>query len=94
VPVGAVALTGFASQFCFAQAFRHGDATVVVSLDFIRVPLITLVSWWLHAEQLDAFVFLRGGGIAFAKERRSLNIPRSFLTACLATICMQNAFTP
>jgi drug/metabolite transporter (DMT)-like permease len=39
VAVGSVALTGFASQFCLVKAFRHGDATVVVPLDFIRIPL-------------------------------------------------------
>jgi drug/metabolite transporter (DMT)-like permease len=66
VPVGAVVLTGFASQFCLAKAFRHGDAAVVVPLDFIRVPLITLVGWWLYRERLDAFVFLGAGGIVFS----------------------------
>jgi drug/metabolite transporter (DMT)-like permease len=38
----------------------------VVSLDFIRVPLITLVGWWLYGEQLDAFGFLGVGGIVFS----------------------------
>jgi drug/metabolite transporter (DMT)-like permease len=66
VPFEAVALTGFASKFCLAQAFRRGDATIVVSLDFIRVPLITLVGWWLYGEQLDAFGFLGVGGIVFS----------------------------
>jgi drug/metabolite transporter (DMT)-like permease len=37
LPVGAVALTDFTSQFCLFQAFRHGDATVVVTLDFMRI---------------------------------------------------------
>jgi drug/metabolite transporter (DMT)-like permease len=63
LPVGAVALTGFTSHFCLAQAFRHGDATVVVPLDFMRVPLIALVGWWLYGERLDAFVFLGAGVI-------------------------------
>jgi drug/metabolite transporter (DMT)-like permease len=58
LPLGAIALTGFTSHFCLAQAFRHGDATVVVPLDFMRVPLIALVGWWLYGEPLDVFVFL------------------------------------
>jgi hypothetical protein len=31
---------------------------VAVPLDFMRVPLITLVGWWLYGERPDAFVFL------------------------------------
>jgi drug/metabolite transporter (DMT)-like permease len=64
-PVVAVALTGFTSQFCVAQAFRHGDAMVVVPLDFMRVPLIAVVGWWLFGERLDALVFLGAGVIVF-----------------------------
>jgi uncharacterized membrane protein len=55
---GSVAVTGFASQFYLAQAFQDGDATVVVQLDFIRIPLINLAGWWLCAERLESFVFL------------------------------------
>jgi len=58
LPVCAVALSGLASHFCLAQAFRSGDATLVVPLDFMRIPLIALVGWWLYGEALDAYVFL------------------------------------
>jgi hypothetical protein len=37
-----------------------------VPLDFIRIPLITLVGWWLYDERLDVFVFMGVGGIVFA----------------------------
>jgi uncharacterized membrane protein len=43
----------------FAETLHQiGDATVAVPLDFMRVPLITLVGWWLYGERPDAFVFL------------------------------------
>jgi drug/metabolite transporter (DMT)-like permease len=61
LPIGAVALSGLASHFCLAQAFRYGDATLVVPLDFMRIPLIALVGWWLYGEQLDAYVFAGAG---------------------------------
>jgi drug/metabolite transporter (DMT)-like permease len=51
-------VTGLFSHFCVAQALRHGDASLVVPMDFMRVPLIAVVGWWLYREQLDAFVFL------------------------------------
>jgi len=57
LPVGAVALSGLASHFCLAQAFRSGDASLVVPLDFMRIPLIALVGWWLYGEPLDVYVF-------------------------------------
>jgi drug/metabolite transporter (DMT)-like permease len=61
LPICAVALSGLASHFCLAQAFRSGDASLVVPLDFMRIPLIALVGWWLYGERLDAYVFLGAG---------------------------------
>jgi drug/metabolite transporter (DMT)-like permease len=52
-----VAVAGLASHFCLANAFRSGDATVVVPLDFLRIPLIALVGWLFYDEALDLFVF-------------------------------------
>jgi drug/metabolite transporter (DMT)-like permease len=31
---------------------------MVVPLDFLRIPLIALVGWWLYAEPFDPFVLL------------------------------------
>jgi len=65
LPIGAIALSGLSSHFCVAQAFRHGDASLVVPMDFMRVPLIAVVGWWLYGERLDAYVFLGAGLIVF-----------------------------
>jgi drug/metabolite transporter (DMT)-like permease len=78
LPVGAVALSGLASHFCLAQAFRSGDATLVVPLDFMRIPLIAVVGWWLYGEALDAYVF-SGAGLIIAGvlwNLRSETIPK------------------
>jgi drug/metabolite transporter (DMT)-like permease len=53
-----VAVAGLASHFCLTQAFRSGDATIVVPFDFLRIPLIALVGWLFYSEALDPFVFL------------------------------------
>src|SRR5260370_41676807 len=53
-----VGISGLASHYCLANAFRWGDASVVVPLDFLRIPLIAVVGWWLYGEQLDVFVFI------------------------------------
>jgi drug/metabolite transporter (DMT)-like permease len=54
-------ISGLASHYCVANAFRAGDATLVVPLDFMRIPLIALVGWWLYGESLDVLVFLGAG---------------------------------
>ncbi len=53
-----VGISGLASHYCLANAFRWGDASVVVPLDFLRIPLIAVVGWCLYGEQLDVFVFI------------------------------------
>jgi drug/metabolite transporter (DMT)-like permease len=52
---------GLFAHFCLSNAFRAGDASVVVPLDFLRIPLIALVGWWFYAEPLDVFVFAGAG---------------------------------
>ncbi len=56
-----VGITGLASHYCLTNAFRAGDASVVVPLDFMRIPLIAVVGWWLYGERLDVLVFVGAG---------------------------------
>jgi drug/metabolite transporter (DMT)-like permease len=58
VPAFGVGLAGLTSHYCLSKAFRAGDATLVVPLDFLRIPLIAVVGWALYGEKLDIFVLL------------------------------------
>jgi len=58
LPVLGVGIAGLTSHYCLSNAFRSGDATLVVPLDFIRIPLIAVVGWTFYGEQLDIFVLL------------------------------------
>ena len=58
LPVMGVGIAGLTSHYCLSNAFRSGDATLVVPLDFIRIPLIAVVGWAFYGEQLDIFVLL------------------------------------
>ena len=58
LPIVGIGTAGLTSHYCLSNAFRWGDAGVVVPLDFLRIPLIAVVGWWLYAEPLDIFVFL------------------------------------
>lgn len=60
-----VAFCGTYSHYCFARAMAHADATVVVPMDFLRVPLTAAVGWWVYAERLDLFTAL-GVGLILA----------------------------
>jgi drug/metabolite transporter (DMT)-like permease len=61
LPALAMGITGISSHFCATQAFRYGDATVVVPIDFLRVPLIALVGWMFFNEGIEIWVL---GGAA------------------------------
>jgi drug/metabolite transporter (DMT)-like permease len=58
LPALGVAIAGLTSHYCLSNAFRAGDATLVVPLDFMRIPLIAVVGWVLYGEKLDLFVLL------------------------------------
>jgi drug/metabolite transporter (DMT)-like permease len=53
--VGVVAFCGTFSHYCMARAMRHAEATVVMPMDYLRVPLTALAGWLLYAERLDLF---------------------------------------
>lgn len=52
-----LSVTGVASHLCLTQAYRYGDALVVMPLDFMRIPMIAIVGWYFYGEALDPFVF-------------------------------------
>jgi len=56
-----IGVSGLVSHYCLTNAFQAGDAGVVVPLDFMRIPLIAVIGWWLYGEPLDVFVFLGAG---------------------------------
>ncbi len=58
LPAIGVGTAGLTSHYCLSNAFRSGDASLVVPLDFMRIPLIAVVGWAFYGEQLDIFVLL------------------------------------
>jgi drug/metabolite transporter (DMT)-like permease len=58
LPAIGVGVSGLTSHYCLSNAFRAGDATLVVPLDFMRIPLIAVVGWAFYGERLDIFVLL------------------------------------
>lgn len=54
----AIGIAGLSAHYCLANAFRAGDASFVLPLDFARLPLIAVVGWLFFGEKLDAFTFI------------------------------------
>jgi drug/metabolite transporter (DMT)-like permease len=61
IPTVVLGVVGVTSHYCLTRAFRSGDATTVVPMDFLRIPLIALIGWMFYGERLDVFVFLGAG---------------------------------
>jgi drug/metabolite transporter (DMT)-like permease len=53
-----LAFCGTFSHFCMARAMLYADATVVVPMDFLRVPLTAVAGWLIYKEQLDLLTAL------------------------------------
>jgi drug/metabolite transporter (DMT)-like permease len=69
-----IAVCGTYSHFCMAHALRHADATTVVPLDFLRVPLTALAAWLVFSERFDIFTVI---GAAVILGGNLLNLKRS-----------------
>jgi drug/metabolite transporter (DMT)-like permease len=52
----AVGLSALTAHYCMARALKLADATVVVPMDFMRLPLIALVGLTLYGERPDVLV--------------------------------------
>jgi drug/metabolite transporter (DMT)-like permease len=68
VGIGAGAYT---AHYCMTRAVKLADASMVVGIDFIRLPLIALVGYLFYAEPLDPMVFV-GAAIIFSGTYYSL----------------------
>jgi drug/metabolite transporter (DMT)-like permease len=71
--VSVVAFCGVYAHYCFARAMQFAPATVLVPMDFLRVPLTALAGWAIYAERVDAFTVV---GIALILAGNLLNLRR------------------
>ena len=69
-----IAFCGTFSHYCMARAMLHADATVVLPMDFLRVPLTAAAGWLIYSEQLDMFTVL-GATLILAGNLLNLRAP-------------------
>jgi drug/metabolite transporter (DMT)-like permease len=79
LPVAGVGIAGLSAHYCMAKAFRYGDASLVIPIDFMRVPLIAVVGWLFFGESVDTMVFLGAfiilSGILWNLQQEARNPP-------------------
>lgn len=61
----AVGATGLSAHFCLTRSLRIADATLVVPIDFLRLPLIAAVGAAFYGEPLEPSTLL-GAAVIFA----------------------------
>jgi drug/metabolite transporter (DMT)-like permease len=61
----AIGAAGLSAHFCLTRAFRIADATLVVPIDFLRLPLIAVVGMVFYDEPLELSIML-GAAVIFA----------------------------
>ena len=69
----AVGIAGLTSHYCISRALQLADATVVVPLEFLRLPLAAVTAWLVYEEALNPFVL---GGALFILAGNWINVKR------------------
>lgn len=81
--LGAAGITALAAHFCLTKALSLADASIVMPIDYLRLPLITLVAWWLYQEPLTwpvaagALLILSGNAVGLYGEKKYSNARRA-----------------
>ena len=61
----AVGVTGLSAHLCLTRSLRIADATLVIPIDFLRLPLIAVVGMMFYGEPLQASILI-GAAVIFA----------------------------
>lgn len=64
-------VTGISAHYCMVNALACADATVVVPMDFLRLPLIGLLGYFYYDEAIDGWLIF-GAALILAGNAASL----------------------
>ena len=67
-----IGIAGLTAHFCLTKALSIAPASVVMPIDFARLPIIAIVGIILYAEPIDTLVLV-GGVIIFAANYLNIN---------------------
>ena len=63
--IAMLAVCGYTAHMCLTRALSHGEASVVMPFDYLRLPFAAILGYLLYTEVPDTFT-LAGGAIIFA----------------------------
>jgi len=55
-----IAITGLSAHYCMSKSMQLAEVSVVISLDFLRLPIIATIGMLLYGESLDVAVIAGG----------------------------------
>lgn len=61
----ATGLLGTLGHFALTRAYKLGDVSALQSINFVQLPIVAALGWWLFDENIDAYTAL-GAAIIFA----------------------------
>lgn len=64
-------LTALSAHYAMARALALADVTVILPIDFLRLPCMAVIAWFLYAETLDPWV-IAGAAVIFAGNYHSV----------------------
>ena len=70
-----IGCTGLSAHYAMAKAFSLADTTVVMPIDFLRLPLAGILAYAVYREPVSIFVFL-GAALMFAGNFHSVRQER------------------
>lgn len=77
-----VGVAGLTAHFALSSALGHAPASVVAPMEFLRLPIISVIGVMVYAEALDPFVFL-GAAVIFVSSYLNLRPERRPVTGPL-----------
>lgn len=60
-----IAVTGVIGHACLMRGYRAADASLVMSLEFARLPFVVVIGYLMFGELIDRWTWI-GGGVIFA----------------------------
>lgn len=85
-----VGLTGLSAHYCMVRALALADASIVIPMDLLRLPLIAILGFALYGERVDkylalgAVMILAGNGLNLLWERKKLMDKRNLQQQALS----------
>lgn len=56
-----IGMTALTAHYCITKAMTHAEVTVIVTLDFLRLPLVALIGVFLYQEAFELSLILGAG---------------------------------